>query len=105
MAYSVNGAVCEHETKVHYIHTQKNYTAGIAEFMSSEFLHKFHPLVYQAGSPPGDVSTVDWKRIPSADEIDCIPLSKVLAQMSIRHVNFFVLDVEVWMCLLLYVAR
>ena len=96
-AFSVSAAICEEETKVHFTHRKSvpTYSDGIAEFMDSSFLQHFHPMIWEAGNPYGDLSTVDWSKIHTAEEIDCIPLSKVFAEANVRHINFFILDVEV----------
>lgn len=82
--------------QVHYM--PQGYTGGILEFMSSSFLRDYHRSVYEAGAPHGNLDAVDWQRFPQVQLVDCIPLSHVFAKAKVRHVNFFILDVEVRRC-------
>ena len=93
LAFSVNAAICEREAKVHFYN--KGYVGGILEFMGQSFLKEYHGDVYRAGNPPGDLGSVNWSLFPHVQEVDCIPLSTVLSKAKVRHVNFFILDVEV----------
>ncbi len=92
-AFSANAAICEHHTQVHFIAAE--YVGGIAEFMGQQFMKEYHPHVFKAGSPPGNVSSVDWATIHNAKLIECIPLSVILHKAKVRHINYFILDVEV----------
>lgn len=95
--FSVNAAICSHHSHVHFI--DKSYTGGILEFMGLEFMRRFHPDAYDAVALQGNnVSAVDWTKHPTVKPIDCIPMSAVLHKARARHVNYFILDVEVSCC-------
>lgn len=93
LAFSANAAICEHQTQVHFIAAE--YVGGIAEFMGQAFMKEYHSSVYNAGTPPGNVSSIDWSKLSNAKLIDCIPLSVILHKAKVRHINLFILDVEV----------
>lgn len=92
-AFVVNAAICSDHSKIHF--SDQAYTGGILEFMSTEFFKTYHPTVYNAGTPPGNLASVDWSKHPHVKMVDCIPMSTVLHKARARHVNYFVLDVEV----------
>lgn len=94
-AFSANSAICKHKSEVHYVSRPDLPTvSGILEFMAPDFLHWFHTPIYNAGVPPGNLSSVDWGRFPSVQKVDCISLTTVLHHAGVTHVNFFVLDTE-----------
>ena len=92
-AFSVNAAICAHRGSVHYV--EQRYTSGIVEFMDQNFLKRWHPQIYEAGTPHGNISSVQWSEFPKVQEVACIPMHIVLHKANARHVNFFILDVEV----------
>lgn len=92
-AFIVSAAICAHQAKVHF--SDQTYTGGILEFMSKEFFQTYHTKIYNAGNPAGDLSTVDWKQFPNVKDVECVPMSTVLHKARARHVNYFILDVEV----------
>lgn len=92
-AFSANAAICEHHTKVHFISAE--YIGGIAEFMGQSFMKEYHSSLYNAGTPPGNISSVDWSKLPNVKLIDCVPLGTILHKAKVRHINYFILDVEV----------
>jgi len=91
-AYSVTAAICEHSTIVHY--APLKYVGGIVEFMGNDFLARWHPSIYKAGIPPGNISSINWKDFERLVPLECIPLAAVFHRIKMPHVNFFVLDVE-----------
>lgn len=92
--FSVNAAICAHHRHVYYI--DKSYTGGILDFMAMDFMKRFHPDAHDAVvEKGGNVSAVDWTKHPTVKPLDCIPLSAVLHKAHARHVNYFILDVEV----------
>ena len=93
-AYAINAAICKKDQLVHYSH--RGYVGGILELMSDEFMKSFAPAVYQAGTPPGNLSSIqDWTKVKQGvTEIRCLPISKILSYAHIHHVNYFLLDVE-----------
>lgn len=95
-AFGVSAAICAKEQKVHYTHYgNHNYAAGIIEFMDEQFFQKFHPSIYNKCIPPGNISSLDFKTIRTLKEVDCMPLHKVLSYIEAKHINYFILDVEV----------
>ena len=54
-----------------------------------------------AGVPPGNISSVDWSQLSKVTTVDCVPLNLLLHKAHARHINFFILDVEVITLLLL----
>eukprot|EP01031_Cornospumella_fuschlensis_P024668 gene24668-29807_t len=91
----VNAAVCDKPSQLHFL--RRSYASGIAEFMPESYLKAMHKQVYSAGSPPGNLSTVDWDavgKIVKIDLIDCLPLAAILETVNVKHVNFFILDTE-----------
>ena len=94
MAFIANAAICsDHSKVVHF--SDQSYTGGIIEFMSNEFFKTYHTKIYQAGTPPGDISSINWSAFPHVKEVACVPMSTVLHKARVRHVNYFILDVEV----------
>eukprot|EP01034_Spumella_vulgaris_P021969 gene21969-28051_t len=62
--------------------------------MGQSFMKEYHPHVFKAGTPPGNVSSIDWSTIHNAKLIECIPLNVILHKAKVRHINYFILDVE-----------
>ena len=94
LALTVNAAICSTPSIVHY--TQSHYVGGIVEFMAIDFLEKWHPKIYNLCAPSCNVSTLDYSLLTHlVKTVECIPLSDVLQHAEIKHINYFVLDVEV----------
>ena len=91
-AYSVNAAICERHSIVHYANAE--YIGGILEFMAYDFLKEYHNNIFNSGIPPGNLSSINWDDFPTVATVDCIPLGIIFHRTHIRHVNFFILDVE-----------
>ncbi len=65
-------------------HTQtaaRGATDGIAEFMETTFMKKWHPSLLSEGCA-------------SLPTIQCLPLARMLNTVGVSLVNYFVLDVE-----------
>lgn len=92
-AFVVTAAICSNHGHVHF--NDQSYTGGILEFMSTEFFRNYHAKIFNSGVPPGNISSINWKEHPQVQELDCIPMSAVLSKARARHVNYFILDVEV----------
>ena len=91
----VTAAVCDQPGTVHYI--GKGYTAGVAEFMPSTFLHRWYPSVERALSKVGDRwEKVDFKALrPPSTEVPCVSLSHILdTELRLRWIDFAILDTE-----------
>lgn len=73
----VHTAICKQIGKVHWA-PGPSCCSGIFEFMSSEFINKWHPE----------------KQLEDLTEISCVPLSDIFTTYHIRHIDFFSLDVE-----------
>lgn len=94
LSFGVNAAICQHDTKVHFLRSE--YVGGIVEFMGQDFMKSYHASIYNAGVPPGNVSSINWKNFADVvSEVPCIPLATVLHKSRLHHINFFILDVEV----------
>ena len=91
-AFSANAAICANRTTAHYVVTE--YVGGILEFMATSFLAQFHSQLYNAGKPPGNLSSLNFDSYPKVRVVQCIPLSHILYKAHVNHVNYFVLDVE-----------
>ena len=95
MAPQQIAAVCDQPGTVHYI--GKGYTAGVAEFMPSTFLHRWYPSVERALSKVGDRwEKVDFKALrPPSTEVPCVSLSHILdTELRLRWIDFAILDTE-----------
>jgi hypothetical protein len=93
-AFIVNAAICDSTKPLHY--RTGSSTSGIVEFMAPDFLRVFHKDLYEAGSPPGDVSSIkDFSRFERITEIGCASITDILKAAKVNHVNYFILDVEV----------
>ncbi len=95
LAFSAIAAICETSSVVHFKNTE--YVGGILEFMSQQFLKDYHTDVYNACVPPGNLSSLNFSSFDPSRvfAVDCIPLSYILHKIHVKHVNFFILDVEV----------
>ena len=94
LALSANAAICSTPSTVHYSNSQ--YVGGIVEFMGLDFLKQYHPDVYNACIPPGNVSSLNYTSISHlVKPVDCVPMSHVLHKAHVKHINYFLLDVEV----------
>jgi hypothetical protein len=78
---NVHVAVCDKPQIVHYADEGDRCCRGIAEFMSEAFRQLWHPEVAAKG-------------LASLPAVQCMPLSSILSELGVRHVNFYVLDVE-----------
>ena len=100
--FTVHAAICSEERTVHFAF--RSYFSGILEFMEPSFMHDNFPIAYRifnSTDPPQRWDLVDWGSVQHLsteknrfDPISCVPLAKVLNRAAVRHVNFFVLDVE-----------
>lgn len=94
-AFGVVAAICEKEkaTAMHF--SPKEYVGGILEFMAKPFLKEYHNEIWKLGSPEGELSNVDWSQTAkSIKEVPCVPLASILRAARVRHINYFILDVE-----------
>jgi hypothetical protein len=97
-AFSALAPICISRQVVHYARgLNSSYVGGILEFMTPEFVKKWHPDIYSACKQEGNLSSLDYSLLKSNDRITslaCLPLSTVLRKIQIKHVNLFILDVE-----------
>ena len=93
LAFGVNAAICSNPSVMHY--SPREYVGGLLEFMSNEFLRDFHNAIYLNCTPHGNLSSVDFSLFKEVVPVACMPLSHVMHRAHIKHVNYFVLDVEV----------
>lgn len=78
---NVHAAICGNRTIVHFVDEQIAFgsaVSGIYEFMSPKFRERWH------GS----------SQLKDMLEVVCVPLTELLTFYSIRHIDFFSLDVE-----------
>ena len=90
-------AICNSQKTIHYAVGQGNpYTGGILEFMSLDYMKTWHPDLYNACSPKGDASTLNFNNCGKDRllPVDCLPLHYIFRKLQVRHVNLFILDVE-----------
>jgi len=95
LAFSANAAICANQTTVHFAAVE--YVGGIVEFMATSFLKEYHKTIYNACTPPGNISSLqdsNFAQFPQVKPVECIPLSHVLHKAHVTHVNYFILDVE-----------
>lgn len=95
-AVGIKAAICSTESTVHFV--PNGAVSGIAEFMSKLFMEHWNSKIYEAGNPKGSLENVDWVKLQEEKRvipIDCVPLKNVLRYLNVKHVNFFILDVEV----------
>ena len=93
LAFGVNAVICSDPTIMHY--SSREYIGGLLEFMSQKFLRDFHTAIYRNCTPHGNLSSVDFTKFSDVIPVACIPLSQVLHRAHVKHINYFVLDVEV----------
>ena len=93
LSFGVNAAICSTPATVHFIVNE--YVGGIMEFMSPYFLSRFHQNLWNACRPAGNLSSLNVSAFPHLHPVECIPMSYVLQKARVKHVNFFILDVEV----------
>ncbi len=72
----LNALVCDKAREMHMI--EKGPVGGVYEFMGPAFRKRWHP----------DVKVDDLPTVP------CVPMKDILERFSVRHVDFFSLDVE-----------
>jgi hypothetical protein len=98
-AFTAGAIVCASPQDVHFCinrYTPNGFTSGIVEFMTPQFIGRFHPRLYHAGHPKGSLH-IDWSNRTIANDctvVKCLPLSYVFASAGVKHVNFFILDIE-----------
>lgn len=93
LAFGANAAICSNPSVMHY--SPREYVGGLLEFMSYEFLRDFHNAIYLNCTPHGNLSSVDFSLFKEVVPVACIPLYQVMHRAHVKHVNYFVLDVEV----------
>jgi len=75
-ALNIHMAICDRPRLVHF--WEDRAVGGIVEFMSPEFIARWHERVNLSSAPP----------------VTCLPLAPVLSMYAITHVDLWVLDVE-----------
>jgi len=86
-AISFGAAICSSQQNVHYISHRVGAVGGIIEFMAESFVRTWHPNVFNKTS-------VQWEKIHSVSIVKCVPLSTIITETNVKHVNLFILDVE-----------
>ena len=93
-SFNAIAAICEKHQKVHF--RAAEYVGGILEFMNDLFMKTYHKVIYDLGVPPGNISSIDWSQNNHTKvlEVDCMPLKHILHRAHVKHINYFILDVE-----------
>lgn len=95
-AYAIGAAVCKREGIFHYLFSadqHMQYISGIYELMNPHFQRKFHRPLFDRVKKEGKLST--WTVLPpGVIRIQCLPLSTILRDAGVTHVNWFNLDIE-----------
>ena len=83
--HSINvfAALCSEERLLHYIDLHSPEVRGFVEFMSDDFLKKYHPDYYHNRSTIEDFAVMR-----------CVQLTSLWRMLSLREVDIWVLDVE-----------
>jgi len=110
-AVGVTAAVCSTSSKLHFLFGDTPTTFGIAEFMSAEFMRRWHrPFMramtvanlshdeLRASSQLGE----KWKVLEAAypmssttwSEVQCTTLTRILDAIRVHSIHLFVLDTE-----------
>lgn len=84
-AFAVSSAICAEAQTIHF--AEDSSASGIIEFMSPDYLRTFFP---QLLSIPKD----KWDSLPFVKSQSCLPLLSILQSVAVKHVNWFLLDVE-----------
>lgn len=94
-ALSVAAAICDQPSSVHFASSEaRKYIGGIVENMSPSYIEHWYPSIHEAAQ--GNLANIkDWHNFTAnIILIDCLPMSTILRHISVKHINFFVLDVE-----------
>lgn len=102
-SFAVSAAICSDEKTVHYslpAEPTHHMSAGIVEFMAPIFVKQYHKEIFKCSSAGGmfNISTLDWncpeQKSLTITPVSCLPIARVLNKAQVRHINFFILDVE-----------
>lgn len=89
----VNAAICKDNAIVHF--NTKPYTGGVVEFTTEDFMKVWQREIYSHCIPPGNFSSLNISAMPHlVTEVQCMPLSKIIHKAHVKHINYFILDVE-----------
>ncbi|KAG1666481.1 hypothetical protein FOA52_004863 [Chlamydomonas sp. UWO 241] len=83
--FAVNAAVCKEPTRVHFVNS--GAVGGVLEFMGDSFVKQWHPIL-------ADLLPAERAAHSHVSAIMCVPLPSLLEHTSIKHFNFWSLDVE-----------
>jgi hypothetical protein len=84
-AFAVSSAICANAQTIHF--AEASSASGIIEFMNVDYLRTFFPQVLNT---PRD----KWDTLPFVKNQSCLPLIAILQSVAVKHVNWFLLDVE-----------
>lgn len=84
-ALSFNVCVCDAIKAVHFAHARG--IGGVIEFMDRKFVEAFHS---------GFLTTPknEWLKYSNVQQVQCVPLSILINETGLTHINAFILDVE-----------
>jgi FkbM family methyltransferase len=80
---NINAALCSESKLLHYTNEGGRQVQGFVEFMSPPFLRNWHPNIFQNITKLDDLMTVP-----------CVQMSHLVAELNIREVDIWILDVE-----------
>lgn len=82
-AITVNGALCSEPRLLHYSSLGVIPVRGFVEFMTPSFMKQWHGKIFNNKTKIDDLPTVQ-----------CMPMKRLLKQLSVTHVDLWILDVE-----------
>ena len=80
---NVHGALCSEPRLLHYSSLGVLPVRGFIEFMSPSFMKKWHGKIYN------NKTSVD-----SLPTVQCLPVRTLWRELSVKHVDLWILDVE-----------
>lgn len=88
-AININAALSNETKTYHYLHRMKpSPVDGILEFMEEKFIKKCHKM-YALHRKEGPKAVAKYMQ-----EVQGVKLSSILSELSIKHIDIWVLDVE-----------
>ena len=80
---NIHAALCSKPISLHYTNDVGGATQGFIEFMSPEFIQKWHPRLH-----------ADPTLIQHLPVVQCLPLSTILKQIGVPRIDLWILDTE-----------
>lgn len=80
---NIHAALCKEAKVLHFTNTPNNAINGILEFMTPSFLNTWHSHLRDHPELINGLPTVL-----------CVPISQILTELGVQHIDLWVLDVE-----------